>query len=345
MNLAMTLAMTLATSNDAPSHGPLIGPHQLAGRTILAPMAGITDAPFRNLCQQFGAALTATEMTLASHGIERTARPGSRLDFQGTSGLRAVQIAGSEPAQMATAAREAVDLGAQIIDINMGCPAKKVCRKLAGSALLKDEKLVGQILSAVVEAIPIPVTLKMRTGWDPAHRNGVRIAQLAESVGITALAIHGRTRACRYKGQAEYETIRQIKSAVTIPVFANGDIHSPEIAARVIEQTGADGVMIGRGAQGRPWIFAQIEHFILQKVLLPMPSIDTRRDIIQSHLDAIYRFYGEQIGVRVAKKHLTWYCEYLPNAEEFRFKFVRADDTSEQMQLTKNFFNRCFNEC
>jgi len=324
--------------------GPSIGTHQLSGPAILAPMAGITDAPFRSLCQQFGAALAPTEMTLASHGIKRTAGPGSRLDFHGTNGPRAVQIAGSEPEQMAVATREAAALGAEIIDINMGCPAKKVCRKLAGSALLKDEQLVTRILSAVVAASPVPVTLKMRTGWDTAHRNGVRIAQLAESIGIAALAVHGRTRACRYKGHAEYETIREIKSAVTIPVFANGDIDSPEAAANVLEMTGADGVMIGRGAQGRPWIFTQIENFIFQKVLLPMPSIDTRRDIIQTHLDAIYRFYGEHIGVRVARKHLSWYCEYLPSAEEFRFKFVRTNSSSEQMRLTNNFFRRCLNE-
>ncbi len=324
--------------------GPSIGPHRLSGPAILAPMAGITDAPFRNLCQQFGAALAPTEMMLASHGISRTAGPGSRLDFRGTHGPRAVQIAGSEPAQMAVAAREAVDLGAQIIDINMGCPAKKVCRKLAGSALLKDERLVAQILSAVVAASPVPVTLKMRTGWDPAHRNGVRIAQLAESAGIAALAVHGRTRACRYKGHAEYETIREIKSTVTIPVFANGDINSPEAAADVLRITGADGVMIGRGAQGRPWIFSQVENFILQKVLLPMPSIETRHDIIQTHFDAIYRFYGEHIGVRVTKKHLSWYCESLPSAEEFRFRFVRANSSSTQMRLINNFFHRCHNE-
>ena len=330
--------MTAGTLAREPTGGPCIGPHRLSGPIVLAPMAGITDAPFRNLCQQFGAALAATEMTLASHGVERTARPGSRLDFQGTHGLRVVQIAGSEPAQLATAAREAADLGAQIIDINMGCPAKKVCKKLAGSALLRDETLVARILAAVVAAVPVPVTLKMRTGWDQAHRNGVRIARLAEAAGITALAIHGRTRNCRFNGHAEYETIREIKSAVNIPVFANGDINSPENAAKVIDMTGADGVMIGRGAQGRPWIFAQVENFISQKVLLPIPSIDSRHDIIRSHLDAIYRFYGEQIGVRVAKKHLSWYCDSLPNAEDFRSRFVRADNSCLQMQLINNFF-------
>jgi len=324
-----------------PGHEPMIGTHRLSGPALLAPMAGITDAPFRTLCQRFGAALAATEMTLASHGVSRTAGPGSRLDFPDHGGLRAVQIAGSDPAQMATAAREAVDLGADIVDINMGCPAKKVCNKLAGSALLRDEKQVARILTAVVDAAGVPVTLKMRTGWDTAHRNGVRIARLAESLGIAALAVHGRTRACRFRGHAEYETIREIKSAVTIPVFANGDIRSPDDAARVMHITGADGVMIGRGAQGRPWIFAQIETFLVEKVLLPMPSIDSRHDIIQLHLDAMYRFYGERIGVRVAKKHLTWYCEDLPNAEEFRFRFVRSERSDEQMRLTKNFFAGC----
>ena len=324
--------------------GPVIGSHRLSGPVILAPMAGITDAPFRNLCHQYGAALTATEMTLASRGISQTAGPGSRLDFQGTHGLRAVQIAGSDPMQMAVAAREAADLGAQIIDINMGCPAKKVCRKLAGSALLKDEKLVVKILSAVVDAAPVPVTLKMRTGWDRNHRNGVRIAQLAESVGVAALAIHGRTRACRYKGHAEYETINEIKSAVSVPVFANGDINTPEDAANVMKITGADGVMIGRGARGRPWIFAQVKHFFSKKVLLPMPSLESRRDIIQIHLDTIYRFYGEQIGVQVAKKHLSWYCESLPSTDDFRSRFVRANSSSEQMRLTNNFFKCCLNE-
>lgn len=336
--------MMVALPNDKSAIGPIIGPHQLSGPVILAPMAGITDAPFRNVCQRFGAALAATEMTLASHGISRTACRGSRLDFDNTEGLRAVQIAGSEPAQMAEAAREAADLGAQIIDINMGCPAKKVCKKQAGSALLKDEELVTRILTAVVDASPVPVTLKMRTGWDPAHRNGVSIARLAESAGVAALAVHGRTRSCPYSSHAEYQTISEIKSAVTIPVFANGDINSPEDAKNVIKMTGADGVMIGRGARGRPWIFTQVKHFILKKVLLPMPSIDSRRDIIRSHFDAMYRFYGERIGVRVTRKHLTWYCEDLPNAEEFRFKFVRAENSREQMELTNNFFHRCLNE-
>ena len=329
-------AAGVLTGNPSP---PRIGPWQLSGPVVLAPMAGITDAPFRILCERFGAALTASEMTLASHGIRQTSGAGSRLDFTGIRGLRVVQIAGSDAGQMAAAATEAVELGAQIIDINMGCPAKKVCRKLAGSALLQNEPLVEEILTAVVAASAVPVTLKMRTGPSPSQRNGIRIARLAESIGIRALAVHGRTRACRFRGQVEYETIRKIKSAVSIPVFANGDIDSPEKAAMVMRATGVDGVMIGRGAQGRPWLFDQIKNFLEKKVLLPIPSIESRRDIISAHLDAIYRFYGESIGVRVAKKHLSWYCETLPEAEDFRYRFVRANDSSEQMRLTNQFFS------
>jgi len=240
---------------------------------------------------------------------------------------------------VANAGREAVELGAKIVDINLGCPAKKVCRKLAGSALLKDEDLVRKILDSVVEAARVPVTLKIRTGWDTEHRNGERIAQLAEQSGVNALAVHGRTRACGYKGEAEYETIRKIKHAVNIPVFANGDIDSPDKALQVLRMTNADGIMIGRGAQGRPWLFDQVSKFITKNVRVPMPPIDALRDIIHSHFEALYRFYGERIGVRVAKKHLTWYCKSLANSDELRFQFVRADSSSEQMRLTKNFFD------
>jgi tRNA-dihydrouridine synthase B len=333
---------------DAPTHGERgcasrdirIGPHLLSGRIVLAPMAGISDAPFRSLCTDHGAALAATEMTLASHGVRATAVAGGRLDFAGARGLRVVQIAGSDPQMMATAAREAVELGAQIVDINMGCPAKKVCRKMAGSALLRDEDLVRRILDAVVAASDVPVTLKIRTGWDIEHRNGVRIALLAETAGIAALAVHGRTRACGYKGEAEYETIRKVKRAVNIPVFANGDIDSPEKASRVLRFTNADGIMIGRGAQGRPWLFDQIAKFVAANIRVPTPSPDALRDIILSHLDTIYRFYGERIGVRVARKHLTWYCRSLTNSDDLRFHFVRADSSARQMQLTKSFFDR-----
>jgi len=330
-----------ATATRSSAATPItIGPHQIDGRVVLAPMAGISDAPFRRLCVDHGAAFAATEMTLANHGVRATAKTGSRLDFSGTRGLRIVQIAGGDEHLLATAAREAVDLGAEVVDINMGCPAKKVCRKLAGSALMKDEDLVARILDAVINAADVPVTLKIRTGWDTTHRNGVRIARLAERSGIAAIAVHGRTRACGYKGEAEYETIRNVKRAVDIPVFANGDIDTPQKAFSVLQTTGADGIMIGRGAQGQPWLFDQVAKFVTENVHVPVPSIDTLRDIILAHLDTIYRFYGERIGVRVAKKHLTWYCKNLANSEALRYQFVRAETSSRQLQLTTNFFDR-----
>jgi len=318
-----------------------IGSFQLASRVLLAPMSGITDAPFRELCLSFGAGLAATEMTLSEPRFRARAQTRRRLDFAGFSGIRVIQIAGSEPLQMAAATRAAIANGAQIIDVNMGCPAKKVCRRLAGSALLKDEDLVKRILTAVVDAAQIPVTLKIRTGWDPTRRNGVEIARIAESAGVMALAVHGRTRACGYKGHAEYETIRAIKSAVKIPVFANGDIDTPEKAAEIMQQTGVDGVMIGRAARGQPWLFDQVSKFILKKVHVTAPSISVRRDMILAHLDAMYRLYGECAGVRVTRKHLVWYCQNLAEAEVFRFQVVRATSSTEQMQLTKNFFDRC----
>ena len=317
-----------------------IGEYRLSGRVVMAPMCGISDAPFRQQCLALGASLAATEMTTSDTSLWNSRTSRNRLTFDGTDGIRVVQIAGSEPGQLARAARAAVDLGAQIVDINMGCPAKKVCRKLAGSALLKDEDLVKRILTTVVESVDVPVTLKIRTGWNPARRNGVRIARIAEAAGIRALAVHGRTRACAYKGEAEYETIQAIKSAVNIPVFANGDIDTPEKAADVIKRTGADGVMIGRAARGQPWLFAQVEKFLAQKVSLPRPSIGAQRDIILSHLDTMHCFYGEHIGVRVAKKHLKWYCRNLANADDFCYRVIRANSSIEQMLLTKIFFDR-----
>jgi tRNA-dihydrouridine synthase B len=307
-------------------------------------MCGISDAPFRQQCQAFGASLTATEMTASDISFWNSKKFRRRLDFNDTNGIRVVQIAGSEPGQMSSAAQAAADMGAEIVDINMGCPAKKVCRKLAGSALLKDEDLVKRILAAVVEAVDIPVTLKIRTGWDPLRRNGVRIAGLAEAAGIKALAVHGRTRACAYRGEAEYETIRAIKSGVKIPVFANGDIDSPEKADEVLRRTGADGVMIGRAARGQPWLFEQVTNYLLQKVYTPRPSLDVQRDIILTHLDAMHRFYGEHTGVQVAKKHLKWYCQNLANADDFCFQVVRASSSIEQMLLTKTFFDRNLDE-
>jgi len=322
----------------------LIGPYRLSGPVLLAPMSGISDAPFRQQCLTFGASLAATEMTASDTSLWNSKKFRSRLDFNDTNGIRIVQIAGSEPGQMAVAARAAAEMGAEIIDINMGCPAKRVCRKLAGSALLKDEELVKKILAAVVESVDIPVTLKIRTGWDPLRRNGVRIAELAEAAGIKALAVHGRTRACAYKGEAEYGTIREIKSAVNIPIFANGDIDTPKKADEVMRWTGADGVMIGRAARGQPWLFEQIEKFLLKKVYVPRPSLGTQRDIILAHLDTMHRFYGEHTGVRVAKKQIKWYCRNLVNADKFCFQVVRVNSSIEQMLLTKTFFDRALKE-
>jgi len=284
-----------------------IGPYELAAPLALAPMAGVTDRPFRLLCRRLGAGLAASEMVTSDVRLWHTPKSRRRMEHTGEPEPRVVQIAGGEPAMMAEAARRNVDLGAQIIDINMGCPAKKVCNRAAGSALLRDESLVADILGAVVRAVAVPVTLKLRTGWDAAHRNGVRIARIAEDLGVQALAVHGRTRADLYQGPAEYATIRAIKAAVRIPIFANGDIDSGAKARAVLEETGADAVMIGRAAQGRPWIFREIRHFLTTGQDFPQPAHAEVRDIMLAHLEQLYAFYGEHAGVRVARKHLGWY--------------------------------------
>jgi tRNA-dihydrouridine synthase B len=317
-----------------------IGPYQLDSPFVLAPMAGVTDKPFRRLCRYFGAGMTTSEMTTADTRLWQTPKSRHRLDLDLDAVPVAVQIAGSEPQQMALAARACVDRGAQIIDINMGCPAKKVCRKLAGSALMQDEALVARILDAVVAAVEVPVTLKMRTGWDPEHRNGPRIARIAEDSGIQSLAVHGRTRACRYQGNAEYDTIAHIKQTVSIPVIANGDLNSPEKSLEVLRLTNADGLMIGRGAQGRPWIFRELTLYLengTKKVPLDKNEL---RAIMLGHLSDLHRFYGEMRGVRVARKHLTWYCDKLANADEFRDRAVRVNSASEQLRLTREYFDR-----
>jgi tRNA-dihydrouridine synthase B len=315
-----------------------IGPYELPSRFVLAPMAGVTDAPFRRICRRFGAGMTTSEMTTADTSLWQTPKSRHRLDLDLDAEPVAVQIAGSEPGQLAIAARACVDRGAQIIDINMGCPAKKVCKKAAGSALLRDEQLVEEILEAVVAAVDVPVTLKYRTGWDREHRNAVRIGKIAEDAGVQALAIHGRTRADRYKGDAEYDTIARVKESVRIPVIANGDITTPEKSLEVLRLTNCDGVMIGRGAQGRPWIFRELAAALDPTAENTQLEKNDLRDIMLGHLGELHRFYGENTGVRVARKHLNWYCQNLENADEYRHQVVRVDSASEQISLTEQYF-------
>jgi tRNA-dihydrouridine synthase B len=316
-----------------------IGPHRLAGRALLAPMAGVTDLPFRRLCLRLGAALAAGEMLSADARLWDTAESRRRRDHAGETGPRVVQIAGGDPGSMADAARRNADAGAEIIDVNMGCPAKKVCSKDAGSALLRDEPLVGAILEATVRAVDLPVTLKMRTGWHPTVRNGVRIARIAEDAGVRALAVHGRTRACRFEGEAEYATIAAIKDAVRIPVIANGDIDSAAKALQVLEASGADGVMIGRAAQGRPWIFREIEAAVAGLPPPKEPGPAEVRDIMVAHLRDLYDFYGQEAGVRIARKHIGWYCRERPQALAFRQSVMQVATEGEQLDRVREYFD------
>jgi tRNA-dihydrouridine synthase B len=308
-----------------------IGPYQLPSPVVLAPMAGVTDRPFRILCRNFGAGLAASEMITSDTRLWHTAKSRHRMNHEGEPEPRVVQIAGSDPQALAEAARANVALGAQIIDLNMGCPAKKVCGRSCGSALLSDEPLVARILAATVHAVDVPVTLKIRTGWDREHRNGVNIACIAQDSGIAALAVHGRTRADFYQGSAEYDTIRRIKSRVSIPVFANGDIDRPEKAREVLDFTGADGVMIGRASHGAPWIFRAVNAHLREGILPPPLLRANVRDIILTHLDSLYFFYGEETGVRIARKHLGWYCEQLlDNPVQIRRELMAAANTAAQ---------------
>ena len=316
-----------------------IGPHPIVPALILAPMAGVTDKPFRQLCKQLGAGLAVSEMTISNPKLWHTRKSLHRMDHVGEPAPISVQIAGTEPAQLADAARYNVDHGAQIIDINMGCPAKKVCNAWAGSALMRDEALVGRILEAVVNAVDVPVTLKIRTGWNADHRNGLQIARIAESAGIAALAVHGRTRDQQYNGAAEYDTIAAIKSALRIPVMANGDIDSPQKAAFVLRATGADALLIGRAAQGRPWIFRELSHYLATGELLPPPALPEVRDILLGHLQALHEFYGEHQGIRIARKHLGWYAKDRPENIAFRAVVNRAETASEQIRLTRDYFD------
>jgi tRNA-dihydrouridine synthase B len=301
-------------------------------------MAGVTDRPFRQLCKQLGAGLAVSEMVTSNSLLYGSAKTRRRANHEGETEPKSVQIAGADPRMMAEAARYNVDQGAQIVDINMGCPAKKVCNVLAGSALLQDEPLVVRILKAVVGAVPVPVTLKIRTGWDRANRNAVTIARMAEDCGIQLLAIHGRTRADQYQGDAEYDTIAAVKQAVRIPVIANGDVDSPEKAKMVLDYTGADGVMVGRAAQGRPWIFREISHFLATGTHLAPPHPGEVRDILVGHLRNLYDFYGETLGVRVGRKHIGWYSKGLANGATFRHAINQVEGAVAQLAMIDDFF-------
>ncbi len=314
-----------------------IGSHELDNRLFVAPMAGVTDRPFRQLCKRLGAGYAVSEMAASNPRLWATEKTMRRLNHEGEAAPVAVQLAGADPALLAEAARFNVDRGAQIIDINMGCPAKKVCNVACGSALLKDEPLVARILEAVVRAVDVPVTLKFRTGWDPGHRNAVAIARLAESAGVALLTLHGRTRACGFAGRAEYDTIRAVKQAVSIPVVANGDIDTPEKARFVLDYTGADAIMIGRAAQGRPWIFREIEHYLRTGRHLPPPRVDEVRPLLAAHLQDHYRFYGREVGVRTARKHIVWYTKRLAGGASFCERMNRLDDCDAQAEALDAF--------
>ena len=315
-----------------------IGPYRIEPALALAPMAGVTDRPFRVLCKRLGGGLAASEMTIDDPRFWNTPKSRTRMDHSGEPGLIAVQIAGADPQRLAEAARHNVAQGAQLIDINMGCPAKKVCNAESGSALMRDEALVERICRAVVQAVPVPVTLKIRTGWARAQRNGPVVARIAEDCGIAALAVHGRTREDLYAGAAEYDTIAAIKQAVRIPLWANGDIDTPEKAREVLHQTGADGLMIGRAAQGRPWIFREIAHFLATGERLAEPSPLEVGQLLLEHLDALYALYGEGPGLRIARKHIQWYCRSHAGSEAFWQSVNRVDSAPLQRRLVCGFF-------
>ncbi|WP_042489956.1 tRNA dihydrouridine synthase DusB [Vibrio diazotrophicus] len=316
-----------------------IGNYQLKNNLIVAPMAGVTDRPFRELCLQYGAGMAVSEMMSSNPALWNTDKSKNRMVHEGESGIRSVQIAGSDPQLMADAAQFSVENGAQIIDINMGCPAKKVNKKLAGSALLRFPDLIEEILKTVVDAVNVPVTLKTRTGWDTDNKNCVYIAQLAEDCGIQALALHGRTRACMYKGEAEYDSIKAAKEAISIPVIANGDIDSPEKAKYVLEYTGADALMIGRPAQGRPWIFQEIQHYLENGTTMPDLPLEEVKSIMLGHVTALHGFYGEYLGPRIARKHVGWYLKEHEEASEFRRTFNAIEAASLQLEALEGYFD------
>jgi len=317
-----------------------IGPYELKNNLVVAPMAGVTDRPFRQLCKKMGAGMAVSEMVTSNSLLYGSTKTLRRANHEGEVNPISVQIAGADPKMMAEAARYNVDNGAQIIDINMGCPAKKVCNVMAGSALLKDEPLVAQILRAVVSAVDVPVTLKIRTGWDKQNRNAIAVARMAEDIGVQALAMHGRTRACAYMGEAEYDTIAAVKQAINIPLIANGDITTPEKARYVLEYTKADAVMIGRAAQGRPWIFREIEHFLETGTHLPPPEVIEIHRVMLEHLHDLYEFYGVETGVRVARKHISWYTKGLAGSANFRHSMNQLQSIEDQLAAINTFFSQ-----
>jgi tRNA-dihydrouridine synthase B len=315
-----------------------IGPYSLNSNLVVAPMAGVTDRPFRKLCRSFGAGLAVSEMVASNsllYGSEKTKR---RANHEGEVGPVSVQIVGADPVMLAEAAKYNADRGAQIIDINMGCPAKKICNVMAGSALMQNEPLVARILQSVVQAVDVPVTLKIRTGWDRNNRNAINVARIAESSGIQSLAIHGRTRACGYSGDAEYDTIAAVKAEVGIPVIANGDITTPEKAKFVLDYTKADAVMIGRAAQGKPWIFREITHYLETGEHMAPPTSLEIHQLLVGHMHELYAFYGEQTGVRIARKHISWYTKGLPGSAMFRHAMNQLESTREQLDAAERFF-------
>lgn len=320
-----------------------IGQYELKNRIFLAPMAGITDQPFRQLCSKLGAGLTFSEMMSTNPDVWHTEKSRLRLTFDRTIGLNAVQIAGSDPIEMAQAAKINVSYGADIIDINMGCPAKKVNKKMAGSALLREPDLVARILDAVVNAVDVPVTLKIRTGWDRENRNCIEIAKIAENAGIASLTIHGRTRSCLFEGEAEYESIKAVKQAVSIPIVANGDITSAQKAKQVLDYTHADAIMIGRGSLGCPWLFKEIEDFIEKGGEICPPDMAQKCQLMLEHIDDLYRFYGEEKGYRIARKHVGWYIDELCPNSNFKRTFNALDNTALQFNALENFVKSILN--
>ncbi len=316
-----------------------IGSHLLKNKLIVAPMAGVTDRPFRQLCKKMGAGLAVSEMVSSNSLLWGSKKTERRANHEGEVSPISVQIAGADPLMLADAARYNAEKGAEIIDINMGCPAKKICNVMAGSALLQNEKLVGKILDAVVKSVEIPVTLKIRTGWDKQHKNALAIAHIAEDSGIQALAIHGRTRACAYTGFAEYDTIAAVKAEIKIPIIANGDITTPQKADQVLAYTKADAIMIGRAAQGRPWIFHEIDQYLQYKRELPSPKVTEIHQILIDHLYDLYDFYGEYSGVRIARKHISWYTKGLVGSAGFRHRMNQLQTSQQQVFETNLFFS------